>query len=154
VSKEAEMAGDDPNRNKKKGKKSDPMSDFQRAAQQFQEVTKQAGEVLEQASAHARAQQAGQQGGGKLTGSISSLNVNFPSTSAPPPAFAGVCVVHKFPEYVLIDFGSIDPLQTEEAPGGVMNAVLQHVGRIALPDSAARQLFARLGEHYGGASGG
>jgi hypothetical protein len=85
-----------------------------------------------------------------MTGPISSLTVEFPANTVPAPAFAGVCVVHKFPEYVLIDFGSIDPLNTADGPEG-KKALLQHVGRIALPDSAGRRLFQALGEHFGGA---
>jgi hypothetical protein len=84
----------------------------------------------------------------EVTGSMANLEVEFPPQNPPPPAFAGVCVVHRFPEYVLIDFGSIDPLQVTNVPGG-QKAVLQHVGRICLPEQTAKRLFLDLANHFG-----
>ncbi len=88
-------------------------------------------------------------GGGQVTGSISQLEVAFDPTSAPPPVFAGVAVVHRFPEYILIDLGSIDPLQIKPAENGGQKAALQHVGRVCLPESTARRLLADLTNIYG-----
>lgn len=157
----------------KKGKR-DAASDVAAAARQFEQATRNAADVIanaEKALAEARAQDAAQGvrtgnealaaasaaaqaqgfspiGGRQLTGSINQLEVSFPQTTAPPPAFAGVCVVHRFPEYVLIDFGSIDPLQVEPTGTG-QKALLQHVGRICLPESTAKRLMLDLAGIYG-----
>ncbi|GIW71296.1 MAG: hypothetical protein KatS3mg102_0838 [Planctomycetota bacterium] len=77
-----------------------------------------------------------------------SITVEFTPGLAPPPAFASVCVVNRFPEYVLLDFGSIDPLMMEPVKGG-QKATLQHVGRVVLPESAARRLLRELAALYG-----
>jgi hypothetical protein len=71
------------------------------------------------------------------------IHVEFMPGLAPPPAFASVAVVNRFPEYVLVDFGSIDPLQMEPVKGG-QRATLQHVGRVVLPTQAAQRLMEEL----------
>jgi hypothetical protein len=107
-----------------------------------------AGDPIAGAAAAAAAQGFAPVGGRQITGSIAQLEVSFPQTTAPPPAFASVCVVHRFPEYVLVDFGSIDPLQLESTATG-QKALLQHVGRICLPESTARRLLVDLAGIYG-----
>lgn len=71
------------------------------------------------------------------------IQVEFTPGLAPAPAFASVCVVNRFPDYLLLDFGSIDPLMMEPIKGG-QKATLQHVGRVAMPVGAARQMFQEL----------
>jgi hypothetical protein len=78
------------------------------------------------------------------------FTVEFTPGLAPPPAFASVCVVNRFPEYVLLDFGSIDPLMLEPIQGG-QKATLQHTGRVVLPESAAKRLLNELRNLYGDA---
>ncbi len=77
------------------------------------------------------------------------ITVEFPRGAAPNPAFCSFCVVHRFPEYVIIDMGSIDPLAMQPLPGGGHRATLQHIGRVCLTDSAARQLWRELGTALG-----
>lgn len=173
------MPGDDVVKRKKGADKvASAGAELDRATQELDQVTKQATEAIAKAQqavlqAHAqsgpgRAPGAGPVRGGTLgagtggamggnsgqhlTGSISSLEVSFDPTSAPPPAFAGVAVVHRFPEYVLVDFGSIDPLQIEPTATG-QKAMLQHVGRVCLPESTARRLLMDLQNIYGQPAG-
>lgn len=82
------------------------------------------------------------QGADKAAGEIA-ITAEFTPGLAPSPAFASVCVVNRFPEYVLLDFGSIDPLRMEPIEGG-HRAMLQHVGRVVMPEHAARRLLAEL----------
>ncbi|MFC1706479.1 hypothetical protein ACFL59_06590 [Planctomycetota bacterium] len=76
------------------------------------------------------------------------IQVEFTPGLAPPPAFASVCMVNRFPEYVLLDFGAIDPLMMEPMKGG-QKATLQHVGRVVMPESAAKRMLAELKRIYG-----
>ena len=71
------------------------------------------------------------------------IQVEFLPGLAPPPAFASVVIVNRFPDHLLLDFGSMDPLQMKPIAGG-QKATLQHVGRIAMPESAARRLLGEL----------
>lgn len=71
------------------------------------------------------------------------IQVEFTPGLAPTPAFASVAVVNRFPDYIIMDFGAIDPHMMEPIKGG-QKAVLQHVGRIAMPMTAARQLYGEL----------
>jgi hypothetical protein len=155
------MPGDD---GVKKGKRKQKDESLQDALRQLDEA-KQAGLAAVRAAEEVAAarQQLGQHqgyGGGnsggnegempqQFIGSLSDLDVNFDPMSAPPPAFAGVCVVHRFPEYVLIDFGSIDPLRVEPTGPGAGRAMLQHVGRLCLPVSVAKRLVQDLGRTLG-----
>ncbi|RME75627.1 MAG: hypothetical protein D6776_02780, partial [Planctomycetota bacterium] len=81
-------------------------------------------------------------------GQGANFTVEFTPGLAPPPAFASVCVVSRFPEYILLDFGSIDPHMVEPIQGG-QKATLQHTGRVAMPESAARRLLQELQSLFG-----
>jgi hypothetical protein len=78
------------------------------------------------------------------------ITVEFPRGSAPAPAFCSFSIVHRFPEYVVLDLGAIDPLQMQPVPGaGGHKAMLQHIARVCLPDSTAKQLWQELGTALG-----
>lgn len=79
------------------------------------------------------------------------IEVEFTPGLAPTPAFASYCSVNRFPDYLLLDFGSLDPLMMETIKGtkGGRKATLQYVGRISMPVSAARQMWAELGRAIG-----
>lgn len=78
------------------------------------------------------------------------ITVEFPHGPSPMPAFASFVMVHRLPTYVLVDLGSIDPLSVQREAGGQQRAVLQHVGRICLPDATARVLMQQLATALGG----
>jgi hypothetical protein len=77
------------------------------------------------------------------------ITVEFPrGVGAPVPAFVSYCMVHRLPEYVLLDLGSLDPLTMEPAEGG-QRAYLQHVGRVCMPEGVARRLLRDLAAALG-----